>query len=209
MCSSKVVEGQTGQHGQHQCACSQQVETGAGLNSRNLLTLTERSSVGVPAQSAKGDGLTACCSGGFTGADVAGLDVSFVDSDAEQFTLVNGAGVVSAGTCCDPAVDLSVGNEKGQDVFDLERIHLIPAKGHGFEGIHNGDTLIADDQLWAHEDQPNAGQQCCAPEPAAEILPVASNHGDAQEENKCCQSNAAPRPINLRVSHASIIAGDN
>ena len=209
MCSSQVIEGQTGNNGQHECACSEQVVFGAGRELRRVLPLIERGSVGIPAESAKGDGLSACCSGGFTGADVSGLDVSLIDSDAEQFTAVDRSSVVAARSCCDPAVDLAAGHEKGQDVFDLERIHHMPAERHGFERVHDGDTLIADDKLWSDENEPNRNAEGRAPKPAAQILPIASNQGDAQQENKCCQSNAAPRPINLRVSHASIFAGDN
>ena len=209
MCSSKVVEGQTSQHGQHQCACSQQVEARAGLNARKLLAVVDRSLVGLPAQAAEGDGLAACCSGGFTGTDVASLDVTFVDSDSEKFGFVDGASVVATGSCCNPAVDLLASYEEGQDVLNLERVNGIPTKSDGFEWVHNGDALVTDDQLGAHEDQPNPDVQGSAPKPNTRILPIASNHGDAQQDDKCCQSNAAQRPINLRVSHASIIAGDN
>ena len=209
MCSSQVVEGKTGENGQHKCACSQPVELGAARDSRELLTIGQRRVVSAPAQAAEGNSLTACCSGGFSGANDSALDVTLVEAETKQFGLVQRPSVVSAGACCDPAVDLLVANEEGQAVLDLERLNGIPTNGYGLEGIHHGDALVSDNQLWAHEEQPGADASCCTPNPGAKVVPFGRNHDAANQENNCCQSDAAPWPENLRVTHASIIAGEN
>ena len=209
MCSAQVVDGETREDGQHQCACTQQVELGATFDAREFFTIGQRGVIGMPAQSAESDRLSACCSGGFSRANGTVLDVALVETEAEKFGFVQRPGVVSAGTCCDPADDFLVANEKGKAVLDFECCNSVPADYDGFERIHNGDTLVANDELRSNEEQPSAGADCCTPNPSARMLPIRSNHDTANNENNCCQSDAAPWSENLRVSHASIIAGEN
>jgi hypothetical protein len=182
----------------------------------DLETLSESQALDVAcslerndAKSADGDCLTAEASWGFTSFDEPLLDVLCCNSDSLELGASNRAGMVSAGCGCCPADEAALvfGLDRervlGVDLFDV-----LPADFDSTERVHDGDTLVSDNQLGANEPQPGQRHHEGAPRPGRQVLPIANQDAQGNQSDNCCQSDAAPRSKNLHVSHVSIIAGD-
>ena len=164
---------------------------------------------GLATQSADCNCLTAEASGRLAGLDDSIDHIALFDADATELVAANAAGVVAAGSGCCPTAELgTVGQQDAERVLRVECLDLVPTNCCGGERVGHADTLVANDELGAEQSQPGNRNQENRPGPNGRTLPLADHHGQGNKNNHCCQSDAAPRPNNLRVSHASIIAGD-
>lgn len=205
MSASQLAQEQCCEETRSANCCSEQFQTVCVCGAVGLTSADEV----LSAQAANCNCLTADASGGFANLDHSINDVTVLDADPSKLVAANIARVVSAGCGCCPADNFgAVGQQDAERVLGVEGVNFVPANGCGGERIGDAKPLVADHELGSQEAQPSNRNQENGPGPYGRILPLADHHGESNKNNNCCQSDAAPRPNNLRVSHASIIAGD-
>jgi len=83
----------------------------------------------------------------------------FVVVDALDIDGVNGSATVTTGSGSGPRHDLGLTAVNRQTVASLDLVDLGPADGCCDERIHNGDSLVVDQDMGFDEQQP--AQNCC------------------------------------------------
>lgn len=134
----------------------------------------------------------------------------FVVVDALDVNLVNGASAVTAGSGSSPRNDLGLTAVDGQTKSRFDFIDLSPADSCGNERVHNGDSLIEDQNLGLDKEQPS--QSCCGgnntslSHPAA--IAVENNLNDEQNiygQSQNRQDEGGSRSKHIQIGHQTIL----
>ena len=89
------------------------------------------------------------------------------DCHTAQFAGVDSTGVIATAGGCSPRMDSLAVNSNGHGVFGFDIFDIAPTNFVGTDGIYDENSIIANNQMWAMQDQID----CC---------------GNSQPSN-CCQ----------------------
>lgn len=136
-----------------------------------------------------------------------------LDVEPSEVTLVEVAGLVSAGGGCCPSVvalpvDGDIESEASVDFFDV-----VPAGAHAPEGIHDQEPLVIEVKFGADEDQPgnHQGEAACC-QAKGEVLGVGikqqlNGHHENHDANNAGHHEIGPGTKTFSIGHKPIIAG--
>ncbi len=201
----KVLDHQSGNHGQQQKCCSESVELNLGSSALNVACCE-----GVESNSAELSSLTTRGAGAFAGANL----TLVAKSVPLELGLMNRSAVVSTGCCGGPSANSLGRGHQGESVANIDVIDELPAERVTHQGISDGHTFIEDGDLGSNEDQMSANANGNGPDRAAngtlQIVgkPQGNDQAGSHQVDDCCKNVAADRPKNLNVIHETIIAGN-
>ena len=201
----KVLNHQSGNHGQQQNCCSEGVELNLGSGALNVACCES-----VESNSAELSGLTTRGAGAFAGANL----TLVAKPVSLELGLVNGSAMVSAGCCGGPSANSLGRGHQGQRITNIDVVDQLPTQGVTNQGIGHGDAFIEDGDLGSNKDQVGANAYGYRPDRAANSVlqivgkPKSNAHAGGHQIDDCCKNVAADRSKNLNVIHETIIAGN-
>lgn len=130
--------------------------------------------------------------------------------DALDINLMNSASSVTAGSGSSPSHDLGLTAVDGQAKSSFDFIDLSPADGCCDERVHNGDSLVEDENLGLDKEQPS--QSCCGGDnsslghPAA--VAVENDLNDEQNiygQSQNRENEGGSRSKHIQIGHKTIL----
>ena len=130
--------------------------------------------------------------------------------NALEVNSVNRASTVATGSGSSPRNNLGLTAVDGQPKSRFDFIDLSPANGCCDEGVHNGDALIEDQNLWLNEKQPS--QRCCGGNNSGLSHPGAvtvendlHNEQNIDDQSQARENESGSRSKHIQIGHQTIL----
>lgn len=134
----------------------------------------------------------------------------FVVVDSLNVGLVHSAPAVATRSGGSPRHDLGLTAVDGQTKSGFDLVDLSPANGCCDEGVHNGDALIEDQNLWLNKKQPSQG--CCGGNNPGLSHPGAvtvendlHNEQNIDDQSQARENESGSRSKHIQIGHQTIL----